>query len=75
MLRKFVEAGGVRTLCVLSVFLTLAILTQAATNIWLRLWSDDPVYENPEEARDLVNLRLGVYGSFGIVQGRKTLQL
>ena len=41
---------------------------QVGTNIWLSVWSNDPIV-NGTQNRALTDLRLGVYGGLGLGQG------
>lgn len=68
----YCKAVGPVLLCTAVLFCLFLALMQVGANIWLREWTDDPVYENASEARAHTNLRLGVYGAFGIGQ-RKLL--
>jgi len=46
------------------------LASQVGTNVWLSLWSNDPPpYNSSMEDIGLRDLRLGVYGGLGIVQG------
>ena len=66
---------------VMMLFYLVYLSAQAAGNIWLSKWSSDPSPINGSQDIPLRNLRLGVYGGIGGIQGtipiysRFTLQL
>jgi hypothetical protein len=52
-------------------FYVMFVASQCFTNIWLSLWSTDPLPINGTVNTSLRNLRLGVYGGLGLVQGKE----
>ena len=51
------------------VWCLMYIASQTSTNIWLSVWSDDKLGSNGTVDTNLRDLRLGVYGGLGAVQG------
>ena len=63
------SCGALPVTCTL-LFYVLYIASQIATNIWLSAWSSDVPLPDGTQDTDQRNLRLGVYGGLGGVQGR-----
>lgn len=57
---------GMCALCLVSYNIAVAGIVGA--NIWLSDWSNDPPGVNGTQDTALRDFRLGVYGSFGLVQ-------
>ena len=51
------------------LFYCVFVASQCFTNIWLSWWSTDPPPVNGTQDTELRDLRLGVYGGLGLVQG------
>ena len=71
VIKSYVRAASTKfaIICVLS--LAMFIATQTFTNIWLSWWSNDQIPMNSTVPdRDLLNLRLGVYGALGVAQSK-----
>ena len=49
----------------------LFVCTSAVTNIWLSMWSNDVPTGNVTVDNNLSDLRLGVYGGLGVIQGKQ----
>uniref|UniRef100_A0A8C2AT71 Multidrug resistance-associated protein 1 n=1 Tax=Cyprinus carpio TaxID=7962 RepID=A0A8C2AT71_CYPCA len=63
---EYMKAIGL-PLSIFSVFLFFCHhLSSLGSNYWLSLWTDDPVINNTQPNREM---RLGVYGAFGLTQG------
>lgn len=45
-------------------------IASVGSNVWLAIWSDDPLPVNGTYDSDLRDLRLGVYGGLGAAQGK-----
>ncbi len=60
-------SGGLWYFLGLSVFELMLVGSQVGTNVWLSMWSDDPMM-NGSEALSQSYYRLGVYGAFGVGQ-------
>nr|AYM45159.1 ATP-binding cassette subfamily C member 1 [Carassius auratus] len=63
---EYMKAIGL-PLSIFSIFLFFCHhLSSLGSNYWLSLWTDDPVINNTQPNREM---RLGVYGAFGLTQG------
>jgi hypothetical protein len=65
-----------RFLPVVSTILSYIVYlgSQIGTNVWLSIWSTDPPPFNTSlQDTGLRDLRLGIYGGLGIVQGNTSL--
>ncbi len=51
------------------VFYLLYVASQVGTDIWLSIWSEDPLITGPD-GRQQTNYRLGVYAAFGVGQSK-----
>ena len=73
-MQYFAAIGGLWTLIIFVAF----VMNQGASigsSIWLADWTDDPFLKNPlnrnqSEYQDKNYMYLGIYGLFGLVQGR-----
>ncbi len=66
---SYFRACGIGYTIVTVIFYLWYISAQAATNIWLSEWSNDPASLNGTQDIPLRNLRLSVYGGLGGAQG------
>ena len=74
VIKSYVRAASSKFAVMLGVSLAFFIASQSFTNIWLSWWSNDrPV--NGTQDRDLLNLRLGVYGAMGAAQSKYSICL
>jgi len=66
----YLRSVGLFTSCVILLLYTLNNVAMVYSNFWLSYWSNDAAEANgtiPASQRDM---RLGVYGALGLVQGR-----
>ena len=66
--RAWLSSCGVLPVCSTLLFYSLYIVAQIATNIWLSAWSSDVPASGGQDVEQR-NVRLGVYGGLGGVQG------
>ena len=66
----YIRACGVPTFILALCSYVVYLASQIGTNIWLSLWSGDQPTANGTQDLALRDLRLGVYGGMGGVQGK-----
>ena len=69
VIKAYVRAGGIWAFVLIVIAHTIYGASQVAANIWLSVWSNDAAI-NGTQNKPLSDLRLGVYGGIGVVQGR-----
>ena len=69
MFASYLRACGIGYTIITVIFYLWYISAQAATNIWLSDWSNDPASPNGTQDIPLRDLRLTVYGGLGAAQG------
>ena len=67
--RAWLSSCGVVPVTSTVMFYLLYIVAQIATNIWLSAWSSDVPASSGSQDVSQRNVRLGVYGGLGGVQG------
>ena len=67
--RAWLASCGAAPVTFTLLFYLLYIVSQIATNIWLSAWSSDVPLPDGSQDVEQRNLRLGVYGGLGGVQG------
>jgi hypothetical protein len=66
----YLQACRFMPVVALVIWYVIYLASQIGTNIWLSLWSNDPPpFNSSAQDTQLRDLRLGVYGGFGLVQG------
>ncbi|KAH9518524.1 Multidrug resistance-associated protein 1 [Bulinus truncatus] len=66
---EYVKAVGALLSAVIMIFYILYNSASIYSNIWLSEWSNDARNPNISANEDNRNMRLGVYGALGIIQG------
>ena len=67
--KSYFMSCGILYVSVGLAFYLVYLAAQTFTNIWLSEWSNDPPSANGSQDLGLRDLRLGVYGAMGGVQG------
>ena len=68
--KSYLEACGVVWMAATLAFYAVYLGAQVFTNIWLSNWASDPPSASGTQDQGRRDLRLGVYGAMGGVQGR-----
>ena len=65
----YMRSVGVFTSCVILLLYTLNNVATVYSNFWLSYWSNDAAEANGTVDTSKRDMRLGVYGALGLVQG------
>ena len=66
IIKDYINAGGCYIFVIVLAFYIVVVTSQVLTNIWLSDWTEDTVQNITHQQQ---NVRLGVYGGLGGVQG------
>ena len=67
----YMRAVGALLSCVIVLFYILYNAASIYSNVWLSEWSNDARFPNSTHDPDQRNMRLGVYGALGVLQGKR----
>lgn len=70
VIRSYLVAMGWLPALMIIIFFVLDQATAAGANVWLSIWSNDVSAFNDSSSK---HMYLGVYASFGAVQGMSTI--